>query len=149
MWINDIAHLVASCPDLDWVQALEIADSSGSERLLLLGLRLADELFGAAPPEPVMTRARTNRHVTRLAATVSDRLFEPALSDVEADREKSLLQLRSRDRLWHKLWLAATPNESDWQVIRLPASLSALYYVMRPFRLFGKYGRQIMAQGRN
>jgi len=96
-----------------------------------------------------MTRARTNRHVTRLATTVSDRLFEPALSDVDADREKSLLQLRSRDRLWHKLWLAATPNESDWEVIRLPASLSALYYVMRPFRLIGKYGRQVRSVGRN
>ena len=149
MWINDIAHLVASCPGLDWAQALEIADSSGSERLLLLGLRLADELFGAAPPEPVMTRARTNRHVTRLAAIVSDRLFEPALSDVDADREKSLLQLRSRNRLWHKLWLAATPNETDWELMRLPASLSALYYVMRPFRLLGKYGRQLRSLGRN
>src|SRR5687767_2103864 len=147
MWISDIAQLVAFCPGLDWAKSLEIAESSGSERLLLLGVRLAADLFGAAAPESVMTRARTNRHVTRLATTVSDRLFEPALSDVDADREKSLLQLRSRDRLWHKLWLAATPNESDWEVIRLPASLSALYYVMRPFRLIGKYGRQ--AVGRN
>jgi hypothetical protein len=149
MWINDIAQLVASCPDLDWDQALEIADSSRSERLLLLGLRLADDLFGAAPPEHVMTRARTDPQVSRLAAIVSDRLFEPLLSDVDADREKSLLQLRSRDRLWHKLWLAATPNESDWGVMRLPASLSALYYVMRPFRLLGKYGRQLTSFGRD
>lgn len=148
-WISDIAQLVASQPRLDWARAVEIAASSGSERLLLLGLRLADDLLGAASPEPVMTRARTNRHVTRLATTVSERLFEPALSDVDADREKSLLQLRSRDRLWHKLWLAATPNESDWEVMRLPGSLSGLYYVIRPFRLLGKYGRQVRSAGRN
>jgi hypothetical protein len=90
-----------------------------------------------------MSRARTDRHVTRLATTISERLFESAPSDVEADREKSLLQLMSRDRLWHKLWLAATPNISDWEVMRLPRSLSPLYYVIRPFRLLGKYGRQV------
>lgn len=143
MWISDIAQLVASCPDLDWAKALEIADSSGSERLLLLGLRLADDLLGAAAPDPVMTRARTNRHVTRLATTISERLFESAPNDVEADRQKSLLQLMSRNRLWHRLWLAATPNESDWEVMRLPNSLSPLYYVIRPFRLLGKYGRRV------
>lgn len=149
MWIGDIAQLVACHPGLDWAKAAEIADSSGSERLLMLGLRLANDLLGAASPEPVMTRARTDRHVTRLAATVSERLFGPAPSDVEADREKSLLQLRSRERLWHKVWLAATPNESDWEVMRLPRSLSALYYVIRPFRLLGKYGRRVRAAGRN
>ena len=69
------------------------------------------------------------------------------LSDVDADRQKSLLQLMSRDRLWHKLWLAATPNESDWELMRLPASLSALYYVLRPFRLLRKYGRQLRIFG--
>ncbi|HYN80743.1 MAG TPA: nucleotidyltransferase family protein [Gemmatimonadaceae bacterium] len=142
-WISDIARLVTSHPGLDWAKSVEIADSTGSERILLLGLRLADDLLGAASPEQVITRARTSRHVTRLANTVSERLFEPAATDVEADRDKSLLQLRSRDRLWHKLWLAATPNESDWEVMRLPGSLSALYYVIRPFRLLRKYGRRV------
>ncbi len=149
MWITDIAQLVASHPGLDWAKAVEIADSSGSERLLLLGLRLANDLLGAPAPEPVMSRARTDRHVTRLAATVSERLFEWAPSDVEADREKSLLQLMSRDRLWHKLWLAATPNVSDWEVLRLPRSLSPLYYVIRPFRLLGKYGRRVRSAVRD
>ena len=140
-WINDIAQLVASHPDLNWTSAVEIAHSAGSERLLLLGLRLAVDLLGAPVPDTVLSRARANRHVTRLAKTVSDRLFESATSETEADRDKSLLQLMSRDRLWHKLWLAATPNETDWEAIRLPKSLSSLYYVIRPFRLLGKYGR--------
>jgi hypothetical protein len=148
-WISDIAQLVTSHPDLDWGEAVEVADSAGSERLLLLGLRLADDLLGAVPPEPVMSRARTDRHVTRLASRVSERLFESAASDVEADREKSLLQLMSRERLWHKLWLAATPNESDWEMMRLPKLLSPLYYVIRPFRLLGKYGRQVGSAARD
>ena len=139
MWIGDIALLVACHPGLDWGKAVDIAASSGSERLLLLGLRLANDLLGAASPEPVMTRTRADPHVTRLATTISERLFESAPNDVEADRRKSLLQLMSRNRLWHRLWLAATPNESDWKVMRLPRSLSPLYYLIRPFRLLGKY----------
>lgn len=146
-WIADIAQLVAGNGAIEWANAVEIASCSGSKRVLLLGLRLANDLLGAAPPEPVMTHARADRHVARLAATVSERLFEHVPSEVDADREKSLLQLRSRDRLWHKLWLAATPNESDWKVVRLPGWLSAFYYVIRPFRLVGKYGRQVIATG--
>jgi hypothetical protein len=142
-WVSDIAQVVTSHSNLDWAKAVEIADSAGSERLLLLGLRLAEDLLGATAPEHVMARARADQHVTRLAVIVSDRLFESAPSEVEADRNKSVLQLMSRDRLWHKLWLAATPNESDWAVMRLPRSLSSLYYVIRPFRLLGKYGRRL------
>lgn len=145
MWISDIARLVASHPGLDWARALEIAAASGGERLLLLGLRLADDLLGIVPPEPVVTRARTDRHVTRLAKRVSESLFESAPSEVEADREKSLLQLMSRERLWHKLRLVVTPNTSDWEASRLPRFLSPLYYVIRPFRLLGKYGRGVAA----
>jgi hypothetical protein len=142
-WVSDIAQLVTTQSDLDWEKAVEIAGSAGSERLLFLGLRLAEDLLGVAAPEWVMTRARADQHVTRLAAMVSERLFESAPSEVDADRNKSVLQLMSRDRLWHKLWLAATPNESDWAVMRLPRSLSPLYYVIRPFRLLGKYGRRV------
>ena len=143
MWIGDIVLLVACHPGLNWGKAVEIAASSGSERLLFLGLRLANDLLGAASPEPVMTRVRTDPHVTRLATTVVERLFESPPNGVEADRQKSLLQIMSRNRLWHKLWLAATPNESDWEVMRLPRSLWPLYYVIRPFRLIGKYGRRV------
>ena len=141
-WIVDIAQLVASHPGLDWTTAMEIAKSAGNERLLLLGLRLADDLLGALAPEPLVSRAGADRQVTQIATKISDQLFESALTDLEADRAKSLLQLMSRERLWHKLWLAATPNESDWGVMRLPRSLSRLYYVIRPFRLLGKYGQR-------
>ena len=143
MWISDIAQLLTSQPGLDWARVVETAAAAGSERLLLLGLRLADNLLGAPAPEPLRSRARADRQVTRLATKISERLFESALTELEADRAKSLLQLMSRQRLWHKLWLAATPNESDWQVMRLPKSLSFLYYVIRPFRLVGKYGRGV------
>jgi hypothetical protein len=141
-WISDIAQLVASHPDLVWTRAVEIAESAASARLLLLGLRLADELLGAPAPEPLMSRARADRQVTRISTTISERLFESPPTGLEGDRAKGWLQLMSRERLWHKLWLAATPNESDWEVMRLPKSLSPLYYLIRPFRLLGKYGRR-------
>jgi hypothetical protein len=143
MWVCDIAQLVVSHPGLDWTTLVKVAESAGSERLLLLGLRLADDLLGVPAPEPIMSRARADRQVTRLSKMISEQLFESAPTDLEADRAKSLLQLLSRERLWHKLWLAATPNESDWEVMRLPKSLSSLYYVIRPFRLLGKYGRRL------
>jgi hypothetical protein len=143
MWICDIAQLVVSQPHLDWTKVVKIAESADSERLLLLGLRLADDVLGVPAPEPVMSRARADRQVTRLATTITEHLFESASTDLDADRAKGLLQLMSRERLWHKLWLVATPNESDWEVMSLPKSLSSLYYVIRPFRLLEKYSRRL------
>ena len=84
--------------------------------------------------------SRAGRLAT-LAAEVTARLFRDAPPDpVALDLEKSIFQLRSRPRLWDKVRLAATPNETDWALLPLPEPLYPLYYVLRPFRLLIKYG---------
>ena len=56
------------------------------------------------------------------------------------DLERSVFQLRSRERLRDRVRLLATPNEGDWERFPLPAPLYPLYYLLRPLRLLAKYG---------
>jgi hypothetical protein len=37
--------------------------------------------------------------------------------------------------------LTFTPSLGDWELLRLPAALSFLYYLIRPVRLAVKFGR--------
>jgi len=37
-----------------------------------------------------------------------------------------------------------TPNAADWQLVRLPDRLYALYYLIRPLRLVAKYGARLL-----
>lgn len=58
---------------------------------------------------------------------------------------------RYRDKLWPFVAIPlaiARPNELDQAVVSLPASLSSLYYVVRPIRLVGKYGLRYLRLGR-
>lgn len=139
-WVCDVARLLDAYPALDWGQVLRRARRSGSERILFLGLSVAGDLLGARIPEDIERRIRADRAVATLATEVIARLFRAeALTAVSLDLERSIFQLRSRPRLWDKIRLAATPNETDWALLPLPASLYPLYYLVRPFRLLIKY----------
>ncbi len=48
---------------------------------------------------------------------------------------------RWRDRVHFILRLTFTPSLGDWELVRLPAVLSFLYYLIRPVRLAVKFGR--------
>ena len=50
--------------------------------------------------------------------------------------------LKARDNLqdrWRYLYSLATPSVKDWSFIRLPESLSCLYYLLRQIRLGVEY----------
>jgi hypothetical protein len=49
------------------------------------------------------------------------------------------LRERKRDRLAYCL-AHLRPGVGDWVSLPLPRGLSFLYYVIRPFRLLGRYG---------
>src|SRR5688572_16730907 len=65
--ICDTAELLRRCPGLDWAQVLELARTSGGERILQLDLLLSHELLSAPVPEPVLRSAQASRAARTLA----------------------------------------------------------------------------------
>ncbi|HTC63017.1 MAG TPA: nucleotidyltransferase family protein [Candidatus Saccharimonadales bacterium] len=141
-WVLDIAKL-ATVQEVNWPLALEIAGEMESTRVLLLGLYLAHDLFGAPLPEPVLRAISRNGAVGKLAEKVCDRYARISDPD-EGVLQRAMFRIQSRDGigqgLRHTLWLALSPTESDRGTIYLPRWLSPLYALVRPLRLLREYG---------
>ncbi len=138
--ICDIARLLVISGDrMPWPAVLDQARALGASRILSLGLMLAADLLEAPVPADVLTQARADRAVSRLAAQVRVTLFQ------ESEGRGGLrLFLRSRERFRDKLAccarLALMPNEEDYACLPLPAILSPLYYPLHAVRVAGKFG---------
>lgn len=147
-WICDVAWIIHSHPELNWIGVIDRASKLGSRRALFLGLSLASKLLGASLPHQVHRRLQRDRSALRLSRTVGGwllddeshhRRFKRAL-----DRHLFCIQLkeRIRDKLPHMICIfriLVAPNEQDRSWIRLPGALAWMYYLTRPFRLAGKY----------
>ncbi len=142
-WICDIAELVQVPRAVNWGLAQEEARRLGCERMLLLGLHLANDLLEAPLPEEVLCRLRANRAVQALAAQVCRRLFRQERSRPGV-LQRFFFRLRMMENSWkgaRYCWrLATSPTEEDWKLVRLPAPLAPLYVLLRPLRLIRKYG---------
>jgi hypothetical protein len=139
-WICDIGELIRARPDLDWPRIAAEARRSASERMLVLGLRLATDLLGAPMPEAVRHRAETDPVIPALVNQVRARLFRNHGRPTGL-LEQARFHLRVRERWRHRIrycWFALTTvTVADWEQRRLPRALSFLYYPMRLIRLVG------------
>jgi hypothetical protein len=150
-WICDIAELLRRNLGLDWDQVMRDARRLGSERVLLLGLRLSQDLVGAQLTSGIVQRILAERAVPALVDQVRRHLFD-APDDSEDEARFQVFHLRARERLRDKIYYslgwALTPTVREWELLSLPASLSFLYYLFRPLRLIGNYSAKMIASSK-
>lgn len=136
-WICDVAELVTRV-DLNWSVLLERAQSSGNERMLFLGLYLANVLLTAPLPEHVKRKLEADRLIASLARQVSKRLFDGVVltpaSIIQSFGFQWALREGWRSRLRYCRFLLQ-PTDADIETLPLPRQLSFIYYLMRPFEL--------------
>ncbi|MCI0730335.1 MAG: nucleotidyltransferase family protein, partial [Chloroflexi bacterium] len=101
-WIGDVAALLAVHPALYWDELLDQARQPGLDRMLFLGLRLAQGLLGAELPRSIYLAIESDDQVEQLAAQVSSLLFDKTTwTDKLWSRQAYLRQLwnRRQDRV--------------------------------------------------
>jgi len=139
-WICDVA-LVLKRVEVDWVRLLLLARQAHIERMVLLGLRLASDLFDSGLPANVRDRIDADSAVVALASEVRRTLLT-IHTGARSQVDKGLINLRMLERLLDKLrflrGLLITPTEAEWRDLRLPPALYLLYYPYRLARLVGK-----------
>jgi Uncharacterised nucleotidyltransferase len=143
LWIADVAELIERPTELNWDAAFRTAEILRVERMLHLGLALADDLVQAPMPEEIRKRVRGDREAISVAREVSERTLGRDLRGVG-----TRARLRFRRRMvrgtvagWrYSLRLAMIPAEEDWEMVQLPGPLAPLYLALRPLRLLHKYG---------
>lgn len=142
-WICDVARLVRVRPTLDWSRITEQARTARSQRMLWLGLCLAQDLLAAPLPPEVAPQVQHHPPTTRLARQVRRHLLEGAL-DQPPHWQRILfrvhLMVRGPDRLRYVVRALTSPNRQKWLRVPLPDPLFPVYYALRPLRLAGKYG---------
>lgn len=146
-WICDVASLVDQQKGLDWQRVLENANGLGMRRILLLGLVLAIDVLDAAVPPEIRQLASGDAVVKRLAGQIQKELFQVASSRPGLFGGIILtlnMRERRRDKLRFCFRLITTPRRFDWLAVSLPDRFFFLYYVLRPLRLAGKYGAQLL-----
>jgi len=146
MWVTDVSELIQANPGLDWQWLLDQSNILGSQRMLSLGLFLAKGLLGTSLPEKVKQQVEADSSVKRLAEEVSLRLFDRS-SLSSGVWESVTFHCRARERLSdrarysYRLLMTTTP--SDQELLQASSSLSHLSFCIRPFRLAGKYGKDL------
>lgn len=146
IWVCDVATLVGRREDLDWDYLFLKAKRLGVLRIVLVGLAFARELGASFPP-----RVRAGLEEDGTANRCAEELMSVFFTAPK--RHLSLFewltrQLRMRERVRDKFssfWrIVLTPRDYDWMFASVPASLSLLYYLIRPIRAARAYGLRVL-----
>ena len=141
IWVCDVAELVRIYKDLDWASVMTLAENLGCQRMLYLGLFLAEDILGAHLPDSVIRVIVSDGVVKRLAKQVTQMLFHDKGSMPAMRNLVFYLQSKERpaDQFLYCFRMMTTISPRDWTFLPLPSSLFFLYYVLRPIRLISKY----------
>jgi Uncharacterised nucleotidyltransferase len=136
--ICDIAELIRSYPQLNWETVIKRATIMGSERMVLLGIFLAQNLLCTSVPELVEERIKADSIVKKLGEEIKAGLFGENGSTTSIG-QLSKFHIIVRERLWEKiqycLQTALTPTTSDWLLLPLVRFPAWFYYPLRCLRL--------------
>ncbi len=91
MWICDIAELVHVHQGIDWRGLMDQARTLGTQRMLLLGLLLANDLLGTDLPAYVLQSIQADPKVKSLAGQVSEQIFLDVTNGVHQDDNRPTL----------------------------------------------------------
>jgi len=149
-WVCDVAETINAHPSVDWKRILAQAVELRGERMLFMGLFLANDLLGAPLPEYVLERVRADRVVRPLAERATADFFvqvEDPQGLLEGSSFRALyLGMREGlpDKIWYCVHTAMSQSTEDWELVPLPRSMYPVYYLLRLIRLAIKYGRRFL-----
>lgn len=143
IWISDVAQILRDS-NLNWEFVCSQARDLGVVRILHLTLLLANRFLGTQIPPAIEGQIQAD-HTT---AKFLEEMSRSVIHEVNYEQRKTsyfrlMMRLRERpsDRLRFMARLAFTPGPGEWQMARLPRTLSPLYRVVRLARLGQRFAR--------
>lgn len=140
IWIVDIAEMIRAHPQLEWNRVWGRAESLRVQRMVQLGVRLAQLL--PAADEARKVALQQDSEAEALAQETAQRVFGNG-----AEPGDARARFRFRRRCvpgfaagWrYALRLTTLPAQEEIEEIRLPRFAQPLYRLLRPVRLLFKY----------
>jgi hypothetical protein len=144
-WIVDIAMMARLLDEGDWHRLLAEAHLHGTARMVNLAVFLAENVCGLSLPQSVASQVRADRVARRLSAIALASLFDPRPGRLDELLFHARMRERSRDQLLYLFNVIYTPSANDWTQMSLPGPLRWLHVLVRPLRLWAKFGGQLAA----
>jgi hypothetical protein len=149
-WIADIDRLIRISNSLNWKKVYTLARYVNGQTMLELGMFLSVEFFQTPLPEEIKKQIYHNQNITQLASDVLNTLDrEKSIPDTEVQynyrhfRFHLALNDTAIDKLYFIFKTLFTLKSGDVETVNLPNKLFFFYYLVRPFRLIGKYFKKI------
>ena len=135
LWICDIAHLIASSPQLDWDSVESQARELGLWKPLALGVLLAHRLVACPLDRAVLISMQRERTILRLVEHFEKHVLTmPGVGPAgRLPYNFLLLDLRDRMRVLFSPSIFK-PNDLDRAALKVLVP-QPLYYLVRPFRI--------------
>lgn len=135
LWICDVAHLIASSPELDWDSVENQARALGLWKPLALGVLLAQRLLGSPMDCPLLPSMQQDRTILKLVQHFEKHVLTMPGVGPAGRLPYNLLLLDLRDRM-RVLFTPSIfkPNERDRAALNMLLP-QPLYYLVRPFRI--------------
>jgi hypothetical protein len=135
-WLCDLSCYIHRFPDLDWELCVRQAETMSCGSVLTHSLLLAQRVLGLALPQAIDKQVREDPKSKRMADMALRFLFsrEGGVGEYAILRYYLAFAKNLRDQLhvvFHRIFVPDTP---EWEAVRLPDSLSFLYYCVRPLR---------------
>jgi hypothetical protein len=141
MWIADVAAFITRQP-IRWDRALGVAQEVAARRMLLLGLRLASDVFGMDLPAAIAPYVQRDHATARIVAQIVERLPVPD-SEPSGLFGRAWFRARMRGGFFsgtrYLFKLSISPTEEDWAAGKEAKPSRLRDSISRPFRLARKY----------
>ncbi|MEL6494575.1 MAG: nucleotidyltransferase family protein [Cyanobacteria bacterium J06623_7] len=138
-WICDLSEFIGSHPELDWQQIQQQAQELKLTTMLHLGLLLARDFYQTEIPPSLLQGISTNSRAQKLFQQVRQLIFARCFTQWEDYAFLLNITDSNRGKLRFLTALLFTPTAKEWDALKLPKSLFALYYLIRPYRLLREY----------
>jgi hypothetical protein len=144
MWIADIALIVARNREISWDKLFRAAEEVGAERMLCVGLQLANQLLEADFPAEIQDRMMRDPEVHSLCEQILGWLPMAGFAPPSL-RERALFRMKMAGGgvagAAYLSRLSLAPTEEDWVEGQEQNRSWVWDALRRPFRLFRKYGQ--------
>jgi hypothetical protein len=144
IWVADVAALAGKLTDSDWSRLFAEARKYDAKRMVTVGLWLAHTIFECRLPAGILREIDADR----VALGVGNELRSHLLGTQELPAGvawRSLYRIRMVPPIWkgtgYWLRLSTAPAEEDWSMNQRAVGARASYALLRPMRLWRKYGR--------
>jgi hypothetical protein len=146
-WIACLPAVIRRYENMNWPEVIAMARSMGGQRILHLGLLLANQLDKTAATEAPLAMLPRDSIAEDLSATVWATLFAGEIDNAHREVYRFRFYLKARERLWDRLSVVRSttiriphPNSDVLDRVPLPDSLLFLHYLLGPIRRLKRYG---------